>query len=619
MSFPVIPHEHVQTSDYNIPKVVVKRYVPDDTHELLDLVRIIRKIEEVKESTIPYSEDFLLAKELEQAYQQSNEFSQSLQIVTPTPIRDPTINVWNALFALRKANRQLISAKQARKYIIHELDNIALSLKDDDKNKFYKSDRREQTSFNENLNRQPKALSQEHQTDLDEDQQTDNVVESNLIKNFNIPEMEKEVTTAKEEIEKNESDTDKSKTNLNNESQMTTNPDYLDFDATVNTDSTENSFTYEYDPPLVFPGTEKIKSGTVILTTLNSLETTSLDHFFTETEANTKAAAETESEMTLSHKIDSEESTLSTTTTTKVVVDDSDFDIGHYFETDNSETSKMTETTTKANIFKPDSEEITTTLPIVTEQTYINYKTNSENRNTSPEEVENSQVSENDPTQEEYKGEFNSPTLAIVDHHFETTDSQDAATTEVDSREWVVTYSDDAQESTSHSVEELSTTQLEETTTPRLNFPIKVKSKNRISDSNELFHSESSDEFTTTQATFHNTSDVDTTISSPLTTTSMDEVHQQHSDMTTTERTDGESTSYTPTESDIEVVIPSEETFKAPVSSILIPRPVLVDSDDLDRIIYPESSESIEELFVGDESMNLPNYLDYVDPPKQVS
>uniref|UniRef100_A0A8D8WFQ4 Kazal-like domain-containing protein n=1 Tax=Cacopsylla melanoneura TaxID=428564 RepID=A0A8D8WFQ4_9HEMI len=679
----------------------------EDTQALLTLARLIRKVEDKEEEENDDDLETLRmfgdASSLTYQLGHGKErITDEIQRTSVKSVENIHQNIWNTLYALRKANQKLQSAKHAKRYVLHELDNIVLNLKDD-----------ENRSYDPNSNVMNKVeylLKEKDQSSfpfkrhlIDHGGLTDNVLPLYKLED-KIPEptteLNKQGKSVNVEIEHS---TDMSmESNINNEeigrnneghtveiiAATTSDPD--DFIETERSHDEGFKVDTEYtDAPDVFPNTETLENSNkrIITYDFGSTSNGNDDHltipFLSQIET-------TEDYIKTSEDIEQE------------------MDLQSYKENVDREIDEITaiidamEEATTTELVTNDSMETTTVNDEMTDQT-----------NTSEfiEEVSKTDVPENVSEYSEIISETD---------HIPVLESSDSI-----SKFEILDTDDNGKES-------------EESTTQLTDEKVKTKSRNRISDSNELFTSNSlvwQPEDNTTQK-FQETADdsdskngitefnefvdsntaenaqKDSTSASetditalPISTSTDESSREKNEDIITTESTEGSSggitsssifrndpslaitsdtstvtsstdvtssssssvdsrntyltstlsaiidngaaspevtttdvdTIYDATSTDDTIVgaasssdpfvgaasvtgekelITSEEPILMGNEPIFIPHPVPEDSDDFDRLVYPDTSESIENLFVGDESMNLPNYLDFVDRPR---
>ncbi|KAI5746458.1 hypothetical protein M8J77_003760 [Diaphorina citri] len=122
----------------------------DKDRSMANLLNYIVKNSEEEQDKLS-GEDFSLSNEIEnEMYNPNTRIENSLKSDEKVPE-----NIWRAMYALQKANKQLFMAKNLRKKVINELDKISLKLNKDDKvNQLsipYGNDGIGETLFNEKI------------------------------------------------------------------------------------------------------------------------------------------------------------------------------------------------------------------------------------------------------------------------------------------------------------------------------------------------------------------------------------------------------------------------------------------------------------------------------------
>lgn len=105
---------------------------------MVKFIEYILQSSEGRKAALPI-EDQVIPNRFEYAVENDEPNGQLSILSSLKPSNNVPENIWSALYALRKANRQLMMARNAKRSVINELDNIAMSLKNDNSKSSYKT------------------------------------------------------------------------------------------------------------------------------------------------------------------------------------------------------------------------------------------------------------------------------------------------------------------------------------------------------------------------------------------------------------------------------------------------------------------------------------------------
>ncbi|KAL1461156.1 hypothetical protein WDU94_013084 [Cyamophila willieti] len=666
-----------------------------DTQELLSLARLISKVEGKEKENDDYlelgkmfgEENYLISNELGHGNEKSSE-STSMSIKSVENLHQ---NIWNALYALRKANQKLQSAKHAKQYVLRELDNIVLNLKDDEKIS-YDPNNNVMNTVDRLLKEKEQHIFpfKRHLIDyLDTPESTSQSDKKGKSLNVEIDSLEREpdvtdtLTGNADSVNNEEQSMNNKDNNMNKVEEHRTTVESIAANTSDRDEVTEiGSFkedTEYTDAPDVFPSTETLDNYNKRLFTYE-LGPTSYgndDHLFTipfssQTETTVdsiKSSEDIEREMDPEYYEENVDKEIDEITaiidameernTTEIVADDS------------VETTTIYDAMTEQTMTEFEEEVLKTELPeyvvgssqveiwdmgdeeseeSITQQTEEKVEIKSRNRISDSNELFASDSkdpvwkTQDTTTQKVQKTYYDSNSMNRITESNELIDfdtKENAQRDSISSTDGDISALPTSTYESSEGIkEDVVTTE----STNDSSDSIKLTSTSRIDASIDVSThtpSVSSVDVTTanlsrTLSANSDTTDVETAsteASSAEVTTAL----ATNSDVLSTGATNDSATAVPSTEDTIFSAASSSDRFVSAASvasdkelisleepiltgnePIFIPHPVPEDSDDFDRLVYPDTSESIEKLFVGDESMNLPNYQDFIDRPRPI-